>query len=235
MVTRRLRAAGVVFLVTMLLLLSAVMGAAPAFAAAKDPVLLVHGWGMASWSTWPLMQSRLQSEGYRVYTIDFSNNIGGNLQNASELRAKVDRILAETGASKVDIVAHSMGGLSTRYYIKYLGGASKVNDVIELGTPNHGTAVALVAFAISPGAYEMLPGSAFLTALNNGDETPNPVKWTSICSMYDEANIPWWNSMLAGSRTLIVWWPVGHLGLLLDYQTYRWVVEGLNGAGMNYN
>lgn len=236
MVTRHAARNAVVtitIIAVLVLPLSVVGGSA--FAAGRDPVLLVHGWGMSSWSAWPIIKSRLERDGYKVYTIDFSNNIGSNKRNAEELRAKVDGILAETGAPKVDIVAHSMGGLSTRYYVKYLGGGAKVNDVVELGSPNHGTAVALVAFGISPGAREMLPCCPFLNDLNSGDETPNPVKWTSVWSVWDEANVPKCNSTIKGARNLVVWWPVGHLGLLADCQCYRWVVEGINGAGCNNN
>lgn len=224
-------------LVSVLIVLSFLFVVVPAAGAAaeRDPVLLVHGWGMSSCTTWPVMKARLEGDGYRVYTIDFSNNIGSSKRNAEELRAKVDRILAETGAAKVDIVAHSMGGLSTRYYTKYLGGGVKVNDVVELGSPNHGTVVALVAFGISEGAREMLPGSCFLKDLNSGDETPNPVKWTSVWSIWDEANVPKCNSIIKGARNLRILLPVGHLGLLVDCKTYRWVVEGLNGSGCNNN
>jgi len=42
-------------------------------------------------------------------------------------------------SSKVDIVTHSMGGLSSRYYLKNLGGTAEVDDWVSLGGPNHGT------------------------------------------------------------------------------------------------
>ncbi len=208
---------------------------APAFPSDSDPVLLVHGWGLNTWITWPLMEPRLEEDGYEVYTIDFSDNIGSNTVNAEELSAKVEEILAETGEPKVDIVAHSMGGISTRYYIKYLGGEAKINDVVELGTPNHGTLVAFLGYMFSEGAREVVPLSPFLLDLNSSDETPGPVKWTSIWTIFDEVNIPSINSILDGAHNLMVWWPVGHLGLTWDLTTYEWVVEGLEGAGENIN
>ncbi|MBI4362856.1 MAG: triacylglycerol lipase [Euryarchaeota archaeon] len=201
--------------------------------AAKDPVVLVHGWGMNCVLTFGVMKYKLENDGYQTFCLDFSNPIGSNYQNARELSAKVDAVLAKTGAPKVDIVEHSMGGLSSRYYIKNMGGASKVRDIVELGSPNHGTWLALVAFGISPGAYEMLPGSSFLNALNSGDETPGPTRWTSIRSVCDEAMYPKDSPILGGASNKKVWWCVGHIGLTLDPWVYGWVKDGLNGKGTN--
>ena len=55
------------------------------------------------------------------------------------LRRFVNQVLAATGAHKVDIVGHSQGGMMPRYYIKNLGGASKVNTLVGLAPSNHGT------------------------------------------------------------------------------------------------
>jgi triacylglycerol lipase len=75
-----------------------------------------------------------------------------------------------------------MGALSSRYYLKNLGGTAKVEDWVSLGGPNHGTDEIL--FCIYDGCKEMIPGSAFLQALNSGDETPGAVRyvtWKSFC------------------------------------------------------
>ena len=51
----------------------------------------------------------------------------------------MNKVLAATGAKKVDLVGHSQGGMMPRYYIKNLGGASKVNTLVGLAPSNHGT------------------------------------------------------------------------------------------------
>ena len=48
-------------------------------------------------------------------------------------------MLAETGASKVDLVGHSEGGMMPRYYVNFLGGAGKVNDFVAFAPSNYGT------------------------------------------------------------------------------------------------
>jgi triacylglycerol lipase len=101
---------------------------------------------------------------------------------AGQVRDKVDQILAATGAAKVDVITHSMGGLSSRYYVKNLGGDLKVDEWVSLGGPNHGTDTANFCWDTSCG--EMRVGSSFLTALNAGDETPGAVRygtWWSPC------------------------------------------------------
>ena len=56
---------------------------------------------------------------------------------AKRLAEFIDKVLAATGASQVDIVAHSMGGLVARVAIKNYGCSSKVRKLIMVGTPNH--------------------------------------------------------------------------------------------------
>lgn len=61
-----------------------------------------------------------------------------SLSYSEQLNRLVERICANTGFSKVDIVAHSMGGLVTRSYIKYYKGNNRVDHLLTVGTPNHG-------------------------------------------------------------------------------------------------
>ena len=81
------------------------------------------------------------------------------------------------GAHKVSLVGHSQGGMLPRYYIKFLGGAGKVDDLIGLAPSNHGTTN---PFAGPAGFYctacrQQIAGSDFLQALNSGDESPGEV------------------------------------------------------------
>jgi triacylglycerol esterase/lipase EstA (alpha/beta hydrolase family) len=59
--------------------------------------------------------------------------------SAGQLSSFVDRVLSATGASQVDIVGHSQGGMMPRYYLKNLGGATKVHTRVGLAPSNHGT------------------------------------------------------------------------------------------------
>lgn len=155
----------------------------PTAAQAHDPILFVHGWS-ESGSIWNTDISRFQADGWTAAELNnwTYNTSQSNATTAAQLSTLVNSILSSTGASKVDLITHSMGALSTRYYIKHLGGDAKVDDWVSLGGPNHGTSTANLC--PSQACIEMRPGSAFLADLNAGDETPGAVNygtWASPC------------------------------------------------------
>src|SRR2546423_884742 len=176
----------------------AVAAAAPAVAAAHDPILFVHGWS-SSGSAWTTMISRFQADGWTSTELNnwsYSTS-QSNATTASQIATKVDQILAATGAAKVDIISHSMGALSSRYYLKNLGGTAKVDDWVSLGGPNHGTNTANLCFQTS--CVEMRQGSSFLNALNSGDETPGAVTYGTWWSPCDEVINPDSSVSLSGA------------------------------------
>jgi len=104
---------------------------------------------------------------------------------AERLGNVVDVVLHHTGKKKVNIVAHSMGGLVARAYIKNQGGSGKVDKLIMVGTPNHGIFGYVVAglcdvFHSGKECDEMQDDSSFLTNLNYGDETPGNINYLTI-------------------------------------------------------
>ena len=172
---------------------------APAAAQARDPIVFVHGWS-SSGSTWNTMVSRFQADGYTASQLNAwsYNTSQSNATTAQQLATKVDQVLAANpGATKVDLISHSMGGLSTRYYVKNLGGAAKVDDFVSLAGPNHGTSTAYFCFQTS--CTQMRPGSSFLSALNSGDETPGAVNYGTWWSGCDEVINPDSSVLLSGA------------------------------------
>ena len=68
-----------------------------------------------------------------------------NRETAKKLGQKIDKVLSTCGCSKVDIVAHSMGGLVTRYYIQNIN-ANSIDQLIFMGTPQLGAPKAYLAW-----------------------------------------------------------------------------------------
>ncbi|HVF74634.1 MAG TPA: triacylglycerol lipase [Acidimicrobiales bacterium] len=173
---------GLLALSSMLLLPSTVTPPAAA-ALVHDPILFVHGWNSNS-STWTTMIGRFQADGWasnELYNWQY-NTSQSNATTAQQIATKVNEILAATGATKVDIISHSMGGLSSRYYSKNLGGSAKIDEWVSLGGPNHGTDTA--NFCFSTACTEMRLNSTFTKNLNATDETPgtpNYRTWWSAC------------------------------------------------------
>jgi triacylglycerol lipase len=228
-------------------------GAAPAQTPA-DPVIVVAGTS----ANQPLadvfysgMAARLRSDGYRPYIFGLPGGGFGDIADTSAaLAAFADQVRAQTGAARVDLVGHSQGGLVGRYYIKNLGGATEVDSMISLGAPHYGTALANLATFLGLGnclgvtaCEQMAAGSAFLNALNAGDDTIGNVSYTNIVSVQDEVVVPYWTGHLRndGNNTNVTVQSqcllrvVGHLGLALDGTVYDGVRDALRHQSIRLN
>lgn len=175
----------------------------------NNPIVLVHGWHGGS-STFDEMKKELSKEGFLVYnpnlyTFTTQEYLGDEFtymvhdsikKHAERLKSQINSI---PGGNKVDIVAHSMGGLVARYYIKYLDGDRHVNKLIMLGTPNHGADLASLAPTLSgwspsipssslndPSTTEMEPNNQFLIDLNSPREDYGIVDYYTIRGKYDK-------------------------------------------------
>jgi triacylglycerol lipase len=210
-------------------------------AAHPYPVVLVPGTLIVT--TWNVLGPALTKLGYCVYRFDYGNYGTAAIgKSARKLATFVDKVLAQTHAKKVSIVGHSQGGMMPRYYIKFLGGAKKVDDLIGLSPSNHGTVNPLIAASGVPCAActQQLMDSAFLTQLNRGNETPGPVDYTVIQTVDDLTLVPYTSAFLSGPRsrvtnvTLQDACPlefVGHLGMPSDPVAMQWVDNALGRKG----
>ncbi|WP_081916114.1 esterase/lipase family protein [Saccharothrix sp. NRRL B-16314] len=156
--------------------------AAPARAASHNPVIFVHGFKGEIKTDWSVLTEEFRKVGVTSLWEFTYYSPQSNRTTAQELATAIDSVRARTGAAQVDIVTHSMGGLNSRWYLKFLGGAAKVDAWVSLGGPNHGTGWAYACWYQA--CHDMRPGSDFLTTLNAGDETPGSVRygtWWSPC------------------------------------------------------
>ncbi|MFI1925360.1 MULTISPECIES: triacylglycerol lipase [unclassified Streptomyces] len=189
-------------------------------AAHPRPVVLVHGTFGNSVDNWLGLAPYLTVRGYCVFSVDygqlpgvpFFNGLGPIDKSAAQLSTFVDKVLAATGAAEADLVGHSQGGMMPRYYLKFLGGAAKVNALVGIAPDNHGTTLSGLAnllpyfpgaedllSAATPGLADQVAGSAFLTKLNAGGDTVAGVRYTVIATKYDEVVTPWRTQYLSGS------------------------------------
>lgn len=192
-----------------------------AVASAADPILFVHGWA-SSGSVWNTMIRNFEAEGWRREELNsFSYRTSqSNVTTARDIERRVADIRRNTGAAKVDIVTHSMGGLSSRYYIKTLRHEADVDEWVSLGGPNHGTTTASFCFETS--CVEMRPRSTFLEELNAGDETPGAVNYGTWWSSCDSIINPDESVILSGARNTEAGC-VEHIALTSDATVFRGV------------
>ena len=213
------RAAALAFAVA--LLATVVPAASPAAveAAAPLPVILVHGFN-GSPANFTTMAARLRAKKHTVVIAKLPGN--DNVVNAKFIQG----IVTARGWKKVAIVGHSMGGLSSRQYVKFAGGRKTVAVYVSLGTPQQGVPLSCILPPEDGG--QMCPDSAFLTKLNAGDETPGPATWTSVFSTTD-GFIPTSASRLGdGACDVRVTGPT-HATLLTDPAVFRIVLNAIDG------
>lgn len=187
----------------LVLALSAALHAAPASADSHTPVIFVHGF-MGKGGQWDDMRSSLVDSGYpedrlHVFSYDWARS---NTTIAGQLADSVNDVRGQHGADRVHLVTHSMGGLSSRYYIKNLGGTETVDQWISIGGPNNGTNIANMCPSLITPCEEMRHGSGFLNDLNSGDPTPGPVGYTTLRSPCDIVISPVDSTSLPGANNI---------------------------------
>ncbi len=193
----------------------------------RDPVILLpgaFGQDLVYWNVW---QYFLERDGFHVYPFSFPRLTLSDLRvSARLLGEKVEEVLEIEGASRVSLVAHSMGGLIARYYLKYLHGNEQVSRLCCLGVPHHGTWTALTA-PILKGTRQILPGSPFLEQLND-PSTPHGVPTLNIWSGWDGIVIPPSNAVLRFAEVENREMPyMNHWRILVSRRAYRWVHDAL--------
>ncbi len=213
------RAAAAAFALVVLASVAPAASPAPAEAASPLPVVLVHGYN-GSGAGFATMAARLKAKKHTVVIAKLPGN--DNVVNAKVIRD----IVAARGWKKVAIVGHSMGGLSSRQYIRFNGGRKVATVYVSLGTPQKGLPVACLAPLDDGG--QMCPSSVFLTRLNAGDETPGTTSYTSVYSTTDGL-VPTSASWLGdGACDVKVTGPT-HQELLTDPAVFRIVLNAIDG------
>lgn len=191
------------------------------------PVLLVHGFGHNS-SAWLMLRRALRRSGFTsIHTMNYNPLRHDVPELAQKLSDRIELIRELTGAAKVHIVGHSLGGVITRWLVQELGGEAVVDTAITLSSPHAGT---VAAFA-GPGrtARELRPNSWLLRRLNH-DVVPTDVRWVAFYGDADALVQPLRSGRIdapaLNARNVLV--PgMGHMGMLLDGSVVDQVVNEL--------
>lgn len=154
----------------------------------KYPVLMVHGVffrDLKYWNYWGRIPKELKRNGAEVYY--------GNQQSAAsveecavELKTRIEEVVAETGAEKVNIIAHSKGGLDSRYAISLLGMDHYVASLTTINTPHRGCAFADYLLHKIPKSVCNMIARKYNSALKKlGD--PNPDFMAAVQDLTEES------------------------------------------------
>lgn len=180
------------------------------------PVLLLHGYGCNS-GYWAQLIPLLDAARISHATLDLEP-IMGDIDGYVPLVANaVDALCMRSGCDNVIIVAHSMGGLVARAYMRGHGSA-RVAKVITLGTPHHGTSLA--SFGVGHNALQMRrtggvqesQGSPWLQELSASESPATRALVISLYTHHDNIIAPQTSSELPGA-TNIAFGGIGHVAM----------------------
>nr|WP_260408157.1 alpha/beta fold hydrolase [Planomonospora venezuelensis] len=144
------------------------------------PVVLVHGAKSTGAVTWPVAAPYLSKQGYCVFALDYgwSRSIR---ESAQALGIFVEGVLQATGAEKVAVVGHSLGGVVPRAYMRFDGGAGKVAELVTLGAPHHDLTEELSrSCGWETVCDELRPGSELMKALGSPSMVEPGVSYTAL-------------------------------------------------------
>lgn len=116
--------------------------------AGKFAIVLAHGLGGSAASFDPTIASAIEADGHIVYRAQVPG-IESVAVRAAALGPQIDALMTATGATKVHVIAHSMGGLDTRYLVSKMGYANKVASLTTISTPHRGSPLADVALGLT--------------------------------------------------------------------------------------
>ncbi len=126
------------------------------------PIVMVHGYAMGR-SNFMVMASRLARAGLGPISGFEYWTLGKTASAARRLGEYIERVRADTGAAQVDVIGHSMGGVVGRYYVTFGGGDGIVKNLVTIGSPHAGTAVAPVG--LGRPTKELFLGSSLMQRL----------------------------------------------------------------------
>jgi triacylglycerol lipase len=198
--------------------------------AAGTPVLLVHGL-MDNRSVFTLFRRELRGRGFGVvHSVSYSPLTTDVRSAAYELRRQVAELRERTGAERVHIVGHSLGGLIARYFVQRLGGDEWVHTVATLGTPHGGT---LAAYLVpTPLMRQLVPGSDLMRELARpapGCRTRFLVAWSPL----DQLVLPQRGAQLEHPDLRVETLRLddaGHMSLSVHPRAVDWVAGALAEA-----
>ncbi|MDF3036014.1 MAG: alpha/beta fold hydrolase [Paucimonas sp.] len=192
------------------------------------PVLLVHGYGCNS-GYWRPFSRVLKRRRISHYTVNMEPVFADIDSYAQAIHARIEAICGTHRCEKLVVVAHSMGGLAMRAYVR-AHGAGHIAKIITLGTPHHGTALANHATGLNAaqmaraGERGAQPVGEWLRRLAGGETAEIRTLVVSVYSHHDNIIAPQDSAFLPGAKNIGM--PgIGHVFLALNTAVQATVID----------
>lgn len=201
----------------------------PAIAAPpRIPVVLVHGY-LCNHRVWDAMAHRLRRAGHPVLGVDLEPLFTSIDRYAPLVEQAVEELCRQTGAQKVALIGHSMGGLAIRAWMRARGSA-RVARVLTLGTPHAGTQIDPHPMTLN--GKQMDWRSAWLQELAASETTATRSLMRIALTPQDNIVYPQHEQVLAGVP-VTVFDGLGHLELCLNSAVIAWVLQQLEAPALH--
>jgi len=191
----------------------------------RVPVMLVHGF-LCNRAVWRPMAAWLAARGHAVESINLEPPFAGIDDYVPGIEQAVERLRARTGAERVALIGHSMGGIAIRAWLRRHG-AARVAAVVTLGSPHRGTWSA--RHAIGRNVAQMRPESPWLADLARSETPALRRLFTVILSLHDNIVMPQATQTLDDAR-IVVLEGLGHVQLAQHRAVRPPVAEALERA-----
>jgi pimeloyl-ACP methyl ester carboxylesterase len=193
-----------------------------AHGAGPRPIIMLHGYAMNRANFVPLAH-RLAGAGLGPIVGFEYWTLGRIAAAARQLGWFVDQVRAQTCATQVDVIGHSMGGVVARYYVALAGGDGAVAHLVTLGSPHFGTDVS--AIGVGHPMRELVSGSKLLRRLATAPP-PQQTKVIVILSRAD-ALVPGARQAAVPGAETIMHDDLGHIALLGSRRVAREIIARL--------
>ena len=184
------------------------------------PVIVVHGY-LCNFRIWTDVTKALHQQGFGVMPVNLEPIFTSIDNYAPILEAAVKEACQQTGASKVILVGHSMGGIAIRAWIR-VHGTDRVAGVITLGSPHQGTLLSRGALGLN--AQQMAWRSPWIKALAASESDAVRRLFKIAITPQDNIVFPQRVQLLSGTHAES-FEGIGHLQMCLHRPVIDWVVQ----------
>lgn len=175
---------------------------------AQPPVLIVPGYGGGTGGL-ETLAAALRARGRDATIVQLAGDGTGDLETQAKVLQTAVQAALRGGATSVDIVGYSAGGVTVRLWFRAYDGGSVARRIVTLGSPQHGTDLAALASDIAPDScpvacQQLATDSDLIRSLNSGDETPPGPAWVSFWTTDDRISTPPQTASLDGALDVAV-------------------------------
>ncbi len=194
------------------------------------PIVLVPGFFTNRGYLWA-WRRHLVRHGYgQVYALSPTPVFESIERNAEHLAQFVQEVLQDTGAERVVLMGHSMGGQVIRLYLHRFGGLQHVAMAIAVGAPFRGTVLAAGKEKLGPILAQLTPANAWAEAFTaEAESAPCPIPFISIWSPHDTIVAPQDTSAVAAHYGRNIEMPgIGHMEMVTSIPVMQHLVAELD-------